>query len=271
MSKLTTEETKRYQDPLGAQIQATALARAQRLAAFPPVATVYDGFYVPFEPVSKTASTFLAGGEGAIGTKLLIADKSELLAPHSPPITPPLIQSAENDKATDNNIPTLTLTTQDGRVVTQLGGEAAARIWQRLDDGWDVTVMLSLVIYEESNNRFTGEMACMCYDPVLGLPFEQFVKNITYRLTKGTHPGLALTQEEFMRVIESKGAWYLTKDVPLPERPKGSIVFKRRKVWSEYLVEAAVKGSIGCKIVGILFWAALAAAVLIALWWFLLR
>ncbi|MDR3307595.1 MAG: hypothetical protein LBS58_01685, partial [Coriobacteriales bacterium] len=212
----------------------------------------------------------LAGGEGAIGTRLFIADKNEPLL-LSTVGEPEDGSEAGWDGEAGRGEPTLTLTTADGRIITPLEGAVAARIQRHLDNAWNVTVMLSLVIYEELGNRFTGELACMCYDPVLGLPLEQFVKNITYRLTKGTHPGLVLTQEQFMRVIESNGAWYLTKDAPLPERPKGSIIFKRRKIWSEYLVEAAVKGNIGCKVAGTVFWVLFAAAVLFALWWFLLR
>ncbi|MDR3052296.1 MAG: hypothetical protein LBU48_00340 [Coriobacteriales bacterium] len=243
MAAQSENESKSYRDPLGARIQAVSAAHERRAAKYPPVKEVYEGFYLQFNPNTQAGTHFLAGSEGIIGTKMGI--------------------TAEADK--------LLLTTFDGRALAQLEGKPAEKIRRHLLNGWSVNVMLSLIIYTHEGNSFTGELACICFDPALGLPLESFVKNITYRISKGTHPGLKLMQEQLIKVLESNGAWYLTKDVPLPERKKGSIIYKRRKTWSEHLTSAAIQGNIGCKIVSTMAWIAIAAGILLAIWWFLLR
>jgi hypothetical protein len=214
----------------------------QKLARFPAVDDAYQGFYLRFKPATPEGQRALAGSEGIIGSQL----KATLTG---------------DDPNADVCLQTLL-----GVTLTIPRGEFAEKIRRALLVGWSVNIVLSLVVYSKPENGFWAEAACICYDPGLGVPLEQFSRNINYRVSKGDHPGLSLTQEQFVHVIESNGAWYLTKAIPLPELEKGEVIYKSRKAWSEYLVQAAVSGNLGCKLGAILFWLAVAVGAIWLIW-----
>jgi len=248
MSAGKTGETKSYRDLAGERIRAAEAARKQREERFPDVAAVYDGFYFSFESTDKRSGAFLAGGEGVVGTELSL-------------------------KVTEAGA--VQIIARDGAVIAALEDEPAQRLQTHHANGWTIRAVLALTMYHNDENRFKTEAACFCYSSTLDEmskhALDTFIGNITYRINKGAHPGLSLNQEQFMKVIESKGSWYLTKNAPLPPREKGMIYYKRRRTWSEYLIASASRGNRGCKIVAILFWVVLAAAIVFAIWWFFFR
>ena len=238
-------ETKSYRDPLAGRSQAAQSAREQRLARFPSVETSYDGFYLRIDPDTPEGRRALAGSDGIIGSRLKA------------------VPSKGHEASGEAVSAAVRLLTQTGITLATLTGKDAEKIGQALRAGWSINIVLSLVVYSKEQDGFWAEAACICYDTNLGPALAEFTKNIIYRISRGTHPGLQLNQEQFVRVIESNGAWYLTKDTPLPEREKGAIVYKSRKVWSEYLVEAAAAGNLGCKFAAGIFWV---VVIVVAIW-----
>ena len=249
---MSTEETRSYRDPVGERTQAAVSARKKREERFPNALTVYDSFYITFTSTDKRSAAFLAGSEGIIGTELTLLFSNK---------------DAEEEA--------VFLLARDEAVIARVSEADAARLRFHYEKDWAIKAVLSLIFYHEAKKCFSAELACFCYDRMLddsyGHALENFVNNLIYRINKGAHPTLELGQEQFIKVLESKGAWYLTKNMPYPPKEKGVIIYKRRRIWSEYLVVAAMNGNLGCRIAAIAFWVLVAAAVVFALWWFLIR
>ena len=247
MSAEKTGETKSYRDPIGARAQAAALARKQYEDRFRDGRDFYDGFYFMFRSTDKRSSAFLAGSEGIVGSELTLVF----------------------------NAGDVCIVARDGSTIARVNDEPAQRLRGHYDAGWTVRAVLSATFYHEAEKRFFAEVACFCYnhtaDDEYRQALENFTNNIIYRINKGVHPALELSQEQFIRVIESKGAWYLTKSLPMPPREKGVVSYKRRRTWAEHLVVAATKGNPGCKVASVIFWCIFAAALVFCVWWFFIR
>jgi len=254
-----------YRDPQGDRIQAARTAREQKLSRFPSVDSVYQGFYIRFEPDSAQGRRALAGSEGIVGSRLtaILTERDRLGESNT--------KQAGEPEADQPKIPAeelgVELKALSGTSLIALNGQDAERIKAAILAGWSVNIHLSLIVFSKQMDGFWAEAACILFNREQEAALKQFTKNIVYRISSGTHPGLTLNQEQFVRVMESNGAWYLTKDTPLPTLQQGEIFYKRRKVWSEYLVEAATSGKIGCKIAAILFW----LIVIIAAIWLVVR
>jgi len=217
---------------------------------YPKAAEVYEGFYFRFDPQTAEGSNLLSGANCLIGTTLY-----------------PVFG------VTADGMPTVQLHARLDQVIVDLDELSAKRLAQLEERGWTVHIHLSAVFYEDSRQHYTGEAAVMAYDPSSGLDnesFETFIGHIVSRIQDGDHPGLTLNQENFEKVIGSKGAWYLTKAVPLPRTKPGEAVFKRRMQPHEHLTEAAAEGNRGCYAGGIIFWIVVALVVIWAIWHFFL-
>jgi hypothetical protein len=249
MTNKPTAETKSYRDLAGERIAASAAAREAREARFPKVAEVYDAFYLTFEPL-PAHKELLRGPQGIIGSPYTLT----------------------RIKDTDENGPTpgLYLTTIEGIHLAELRGDGGQSLSKHLDDGWEVSLALSAVWYRNVDKTFFGEVACICYDPVCGLPLQNFTKNVMFRVARGNHPGLGLSQDRFIRVIQSNGSWYLTKEEELPAQEKGTVVFKKRRTWTEGVTTYALAHKKGCNALAVLFWIILAAAILLLVILFIL-
>ena len=230
-----------YRDPQGDRIQAVQAARELKLARFPTVDSVFQGFYIRFEPDSAQGKRALAGSEGIVGSRLAAA----------------LYENEQSCGGYDVKLKALS-----GTSLVVLKGKEAERIETAIQAGWNVNIHLSLAVFSKERDSFWAEAACILFNSEQEEPLKNFTKNIVYRLSRGTHPGLELNQEQFVHVIESNGDWYLTKDLPLPTLEQGEIIYRRRKVWSEYLVEAAASGKVGCKVAAILFWLIIVVVVI---------
>ncbi|MDR2493293.1 MAG: hypothetical protein LBD25_07575 [Coriobacteriales bacterium] len=238
-------ETRSYRDPLGEQARLFGDARRRREARFPQVEQSYDGFYCLFEPLGKRGISYLVGGEGIIGSELQAAFEADDTRP-------------------------VALVARDGEAVAFIDGEPAERLRRLREKGWTVRLALSLVMYHPFGKRFVAEAACFgCAgdnDEAVAQALDSFIANITYRINKGDHPRLDLTQDQFIKVVESKGAWYLTKRQPLPPREEGTMYYRRRRTLTEGLVATAIKGGRGCKIAATVFWALVALAVVLVVY-----
>jgi hypothetical protein len=169
----------------------------------------------------------------------------------------------------------LYLASADGRLLMPVRGEGGTRLLTHLRAGWRVQVVLSAVWFSQESKSYTGELGCMCWRGDLELAYEQamqaFAANMAHRIMRGTHPGLALTQDQYMRVLQSGGTWYLTKDVPLPKQPQGTVVYRRRRGATEGLVAMSTTHHAGCTVAASVFWIVLLALIVFAVWWFFFR
>lgn len=239
----------------GKRVLESVRVKQEQQPKHPVVDEHYHGFYANFSARSKEARGLLASSECIIGTRLYPVFEQKMDLP-----------SGDDDVSSGPR--TLRLDARNARPLAELHPFDAEPLLRLHDKGWIIDARLSLVVYSEEDKTFRGEAAFICYDPSCKIPLENFAKNIVRRIGGGEHPGLSLSQEQFNRVLDSNGAWYLTKAVPLPEREQGEVIFKRHRSWSDVLVEAAVEGNVGCKFASIAFWVALA---LLAIWFFFLR
>lgn len=235
-------ETKSYADPLGEKIAGAQTAAQRHASRFASVSSVYDGYYTCFETDTRDGMSFLAGGEGVIGSEICYRLQSDCLQ----------------------------LVTHAGKLIAQLGDSDFERLRVRLDKGWQLTILLSLVIVDQTRHNHKAEVACLCYANDYAQALNEFSRNIAYRVGKGEHPGLLLSQDQFIRVVESNGAWYLTKPVPLPALEKGQGYYRRRRSAGEGLVAMAYQGRRGCKIAAIVFWVFFFLLLIMVIWWFFL-
>jgi hypothetical protein len=251
MTRTDIGVTKSYQDHVGERLLATGAARSPRGHGYAPVDESYDGATIEFSPADKRGAAFLAGSEGIIGVEMgvRVADGHSSAA--------------------------LELLARDGSVISRVEGPSASRVGARIAAGWKASAYLSLTVYDTKEGRFFAEAACVCYDPALSeelrFALETFKSNIAYRIKKGVRPGVELSQEQFVRVLESGGKWYLTKSLPRFVPKEGQIVYKHRRTPAESLVAMALEGRPGCRRAATAMWLLVAVAAIAVILWLLLR
>jgi hypothetical protein len=213
---------------------------------FVAVEDAYQGFYAHFRPQDKQGMDCLAGAEGIVGTELQLSISGE----------------------------DLEFIAHDERRIARLDEKLSARLKALMEQGWVLHCVMACTFYCAEDKSFSGEFACICYRSQLDTETREalatFTENIADRIAGGTRPSLALTQEQFVRVVKSGGTWFLTKEEPWPELPKGSAVYRRRRTFNDRLVSAALKGNKGCLIASWLGIAIVIAAILWAIWTFFL-
>jgi hypothetical protein len=96
-----------------------------------------------------------------------------------------------------------------------------------------------------------------------------FTENIRDRLAHGDRAELTLTQEQFVDVLRSKGAWFLTPSTKRNALPKGTIIFKNHRTGVERLTAFALNHRSGCNVLAVIFWLGVLVAVAGLIWWLL--
>jgi len=235
----------RFSDPLGDHVQLLTAEQERRISKYPPVNTIYEGFYASIDPQDQEGASYLAGAEGIIGSNLEL-------------------------KQTPNGLVFVAQT--DGRNIARPEADATTRIERALAKEWTVRCTLALITYNTASKGFHAEYACFCYDAAAKeacvKAVETFIQNSIQRITGGMHPGLALNQIQFAKVMESGGDWYLTKELPWPELEKGSVFYRRRRTATERLIAVALEHNKGCST---LSWFGLAIILVLIGWavWFI--
>ncbi|MDR3037252.1 MAG: hypothetical protein LBU31_02425 [Coriobacteriales bacterium] len=241
MQKQPLQDPERFDDPLGSHMRAAVNAHRQHLAQFPPVAESYEAFYANFTPETNAGMGYLAGIAGIIGSELQLCSFAEGYDAEELTAIP-----KEHATGTEK----LGFSTHDGQRLALLDPTVSARLTGLLKQGWVVRCFLAYTVYCAEEKAFTGTFACLCYSPALNEEqrgaLESFICNIVDRIAGATHPSLELTQEQFTKVLESKGAWFLTKEDAWPPLPKGSVYYRRRRSLTDRLTNAALKGNKGC-------------------------
>jgi hypothetical protein len=245
MKKSLTESPERFQDPLGAYIKTRSTVHEQRMGRFPAVNEVYDGLYVSVCPQDKEGRAFLGGAEGIVGSALTLHFFDE---------GPGLV-------------------TRDGRRIALLEGASAARLTKLQEKGWIIRPLLAYTVYRVADRSFVGHFACLCYssqlDEEVKSALEALVGGIAERIASGSRPRLDLNQEQFVKVIESKGAWCLMPELPWPELPEGSVFYRRRRSFNDRLISAGLEGNKGCFVAAWAGMALMVLAIVAIIWWLL--
>ena len=144
--------------------------------------------------------------------------------------------------------PRVTIALNDKMAAGFLEPELAERILKLNNDGWDIHICPSLVIFNRPKNLYTCEVAILAFLPEQREIFEPFAIKIFERIAHGEHPQINLTNKQLERVVESKGAWCKTDELPISKLPKGSAVYKDQMTATERMAKQAAKRPVGCYI-----------------------
>lgn len=124
--------------------------------------------------------------------------------------------------------------------------------------------ILSFVAFSEQPEpgEYWGEAAVIGYDPQEASIFDVFTKGIAGLIGKGIRPQVSFDGKAVDEIIDSKGAWLPSNRVPLPEKQKGMAILKRKRSFTDSLVEEGRKGNKGCYL---LSWALILGLVALAI------
>lgn len=133
--------------------------------------------------------------------------------------------------------------------------------------GWTTVALLALVAFSEQPEpgQYWGEVVIISYDPQYEEAFSTFMDQIAKQLSHGSRPNVSLGPDSLQKVIDSKGTWMPKDRVALPKKKKGTAWVKTQQSGTEFLVEQARKGNVGCTIATCIFWIAVAAAIVFGL------
>jgi hypothetical protein len=215
------------------------------------VRAVYDGFYLRLAELSEEGNRFFLGAEGIIGSELFIATAAQAGA------------DGQLEEA-------VLLRASDGRTLARIEGEAAGRLAGHLSHGWRAKALLATTFFRAQDKRGSADIACLCWAPELAPEAEAalatFSKNIAERLTRGDRAGLEPSQEQFIRILQSGGEWFLTPTVKREPLQKGTVVYKSQRSGTERLTGFALKHRVGCNTLASIFWILVILGIIVLVW-----
>jgi hypothetical protein len=280
MTEQPSKETKSFHDPMARRL-AAAEAHQQRLETqYPAVNAVYDGFYHQFEPTEDTGVAYFAGGESIVGSQLKVVIDNECFCGDSDSSVDVNNDGggdgnggSSNGSSVDSNHSqnhTVWLIATDGRRLSKIVGDKGLRLARLAAKGWTIKAYIDVLYFRSEDKVVIAEVAFICWDSseLLNQAMETFCKHIADRIAHGDHANLALTQENLIQVIDSKGSWFLTGSTPYPIREKGTVTYKSHRTGSESLVGYALAHNKGCGIVANIFWVVLALVIIGLVWRF---
>ncbi len=130
--------------------------------------------------------------------------------------------------------------------------------------GMTLVGILSFVAFSEQPEpgEYWGDAAVIGFNPADKAVFNRFIEGIASLIGKGTRPELDFEGAAADRICESQGSWLPSNRVPLPEKQKGMAILKRRRSFTDNLVEQGRSGNKGCYV---LSWAFLLGLVALAI------
>lgn len=243
MNKQPLQDPERYRDPLGEHFKGVQIEQKRRLEKYPAVSTVYGAHYLTFYPHGKEGENFLGSSDGVIGTALTLKEANDGLGFYS----------------------------YDGRRIAEFEDESLS---QALQKGWTIRCLLAYSVYKAEDKTIYGAAACFYYDPSdpeITKALEAFIARTVERINHRAHFNLKLSQEHFTRIIESQGRWFLIKEEPWPKLPKGSVYYRRRRTFSDRMIDAANRGNKGCLVASWLSMFVIIAGIILLVWFFFFR
>lgn len=239
MNTNESEETRSFRDPMAARLEAAQKRRESAQAQYPLSKDVYDGFYTTIKDLNAEGSRFFLGAEGIVGSELPFDGER------------------------------VALVTEDGRVLMEFTEKTKERLARHVKDNWRIKVYLSATFYRSEDQSGSVELAFICWAPLADAEdaaLEAFSGNIAHRLTSGDRAGLKLSQEKFIEVVRSDGAWYLTPTQKREPLPKGTVIYKNKRTFIERITGFALRHRLGCNILATVFWLALIAGIVVLVW-----
>lgn len=236
MNKPESEEIPSYRDPMGARVEAARKRKELYEAEFPPVREAYDGFYLRLNTLGEEGARYLLGAEGIIGSPLRFDNEH------------------------------IALLASDGTCIASLQGADRERLAQHAEQGWNIQPFVCMTFYSAESKHVGADIAFICWAPLSSeqeASLSTFAHNIAERLASGDRAELHLTQEQFIKVLESKGAWYLTQTTKREPLEKGSVVYKARRTGVERITAFSLRHRMGCSILATLFWVLVVAGIVV--------
>jgi hypothetical protein len=279
MNARLSEETRSYQDPIGARARAAQKRREDLEARYPRVGEAYDGFYVLIDEMAEAGTSYFLGAEGIVGSRLLFGggccDGERFSEKHPseahpfeeyPSETPPA--ETHFAKTPPSNEEALLLAC-DGRPLARLRGEVAQRLARHAAQGWRIEPFISATFFCSQDRSGSADIAFICWAPLTAEYDEAltaFANNIASRLASGDRAGLSLSQDQFIKVVQSGGTWYLTPSTQREPLPQGTVVYKSRRTGIERLTGYALRHRVGCNVLASIFWIAVALGIIAIVW-----
>ncbi|MDY2626196.1 MAG: hypothetical protein SOV74_07775 [Coriobacteriales bacterium] len=132
-------------------------------------------------------------------------------------------------------------------------------------NGWSYAATISYIWYSGTTESYGAEVAVIAWEPELDGPIRAYLTGLFDRIAKGEHPTPKLTPEELAEVKATNGAWNKAKSVPWPtfKKKQHVVAYRRKRGVFDGMVNAAGEGKMGCKVGTVLFYAVVAALVVL--------
>lgn len=130
-----------------------------------------------------------------------------------------------------------------------------------------LVAILSFVAFSEQPEpgEYWGQAAVIGYAPQEKAAFDPFVHGIANLMGKGIRPQVNFEGRAVDQIIDSQGQWLPSNREPMPEKQKGMAILKRKRSFTDGLVEQGRKGNKGCYLLSWAFLLALVALVVFSL------
>ncbi len=202
----------------------------------------YFGTYADFETISKKDASMLLGASNAVGDVYNI------------------------DVVIEGGKHIAWIVSLYGERIGYLNPKLSKRISLAKAQGLVCKAILSFVAYTENpeGGRYWGQVALICFKDDHAQAFENFIKNVSKRISNDVRPNVEFGQEGVEKIIESDGSWMPQKNIPLPINEKGTAYLKRRKRALDTLTEMGRAKNKGCYVAS---WAFLLLAIAAIAFW----
>ena len=136
--------------------------------------------------------------------------------------------------------------------------------------GLKTVAYLSLIGFTETNSEakeakpsnYWADFLIIGYSPAYKDEFETFLNNVSKALSNGKRPDLSINQEEFDKIVDSKGKWFPTKTISAPKKEKGTVILRSRMTARDKVIEQGRNKNIGCYILSWVFLLAVVTGII---------
>lgn len=191
----------------------------------------YRGFYARFEAPSKKIGAILTGADSLVGDRFEVLFKVE------------------------DGVTVAWLKNRFGAEVGFLNAEDSRKLQLASARDWTICALLSYVAYSDSPDPgiYWGEAAFICFDPKYDEECQTFVEKVGAKLADGVRPQIDLGSQGIDKIMEAKGNWLPSKNLPRPKTKTGTAILKSRRTTSEKMIEQGRAGNKGCYFVSYAF------------------
>ena len=144
------------------------------------------------------------------------------------------------------------VTNRFGHSPAYFDGDISRQISVSKAQGNRIFAILTLVGFTESDNvsNYWAEFAIIALPSTNKQIYDKFLLRISDSIKEGKRLRVDLTDQDFNKIIDSKGSYIPTSTIPLPEKQGGTVFLKTSMSFRERMIEQARKKNIGCFIGG---------------------